>query len=196
MVYQTIINHSNKQKMKNLTLFPLSSYRNKIYGLVVTIVSLLLSFVISVHGALPLIKTDANNQFNLFLGVAVFGLFVIAWSKEKIEDERVGLIRAKAMQLGFGITVGPLISISLCSSLVAIKGKEVMTFYGSDILLFPAFGLIIYLVVFYVGLLFDPSWVYNNDTVVVNIKKNKQFFIIYSICAIILFVLIFLFHKK
>lgn len=186
--------------MKSFTIFPMSNYKSKPIGLAITIVSLILLLIVSIHGALPFpSQANAEQQFDLFFAVATFGLYVIAWTKEKNEDERVQKIRAKAMQIAFGMFV----IITLCPALVSIvadiqKHTSAINYSLSNVELIGicAFILAIYLVVFYIGLLFDPAWIYADDTVMVNMRKNKKFFIVYVLALIVLFLLIFIFHKK
>ncbi len=181
--------------MKSLSIFPMSSYKNKVYGLVITLVALVALLAIS-HGPLPFIQASADEQFNLFFAVVTFGLYMIAWSKEKNDDERVQKIRAKAMQVGLGVMITSILAFIFCIDVLAIKKHEVTTLGGTELALMLDFGLGTYLTVFYIGLFFDPAWVYNDDTVMVNIKKNKQFFVVYFLAVVVLFVLIFLLHKK
>jgi nitrate reductase gamma subunit len=175
--------------MKNLTLAPMSSYQGKIAGLIITPIALILLLVVKLHGPfLFLSKPAPAQQFNLLFAVVVLGMHMIAFSKEKNDDERVRAIRAKSLQMAFMVLMTSLIAIGLTS---AMSTEEVT---GDSNLLCPmaAFGLGVYLVVFHIGLYFDPAWAYNDDTVVTNIKKNKTFFVFYAIAGVILLILAFL----
>ena len=181
--------------MKNLTLAPMSSYQMKIAGLIVTAVALVLLLIVQLHGPLLFLPKPApEKQFNVFFVFVVFGMWTIAFSKEKNDDERVHVIRAKALQMAFMILTMVMLAIALTAA--TGKGSDIeqadSIFIGSLV----AFGLGIYLVVFHIGLYFDPAWAYNDDTVIPNITKNKTFFIFYLIGAVLFFVILYLTHKK
>lgn len=178
--------------MKNLTLYPMSSYQTKIGGLIFTPVALILLLIVKLHGPLMfLTKPAPDQQLNVLFAATVFGMYMIAFSKEKNDDERVHLIRAKALQGAFMVSMGSLIAMALTSAL----GKSQMPVDSIGMCAFSAFALGIYLALFHIGLYFDPAWAYNDDTVIPNIRRNKRFFIIYFAAAIILFAVAFFIRK-
>lgn len=179
--------------MKNLTIFPMSSYKGKISGLIIIGVCLLLMLVVKIHGPLPFLsnRIAPDRQFELFFTVTVFGMYMTAFSKEKDDDERIQAIRAKAMQSAFMIMMGSLLSIVLFTLISRVElGMD-----GYLVCQLCGFVLALYLILFHIGLYFDPAWSYNDDTVVTNFKKNKRFFIIYTAIVIIVFLALFLIHK-
>lgn len=179
--------------MKNLTLYPMSSHQTKIGGLIFTPVALILLLIVKLHGPFMFLSKPApDQQLNILFAATVFGMFMIAFSKEKNDDERVHLIRAKSLQSAFMISMGSLIAMALTSAL----NKTIEPLDSMAMCAFAAFGLGLYLILFHIGLYFDPAWAYNDDTVIPNIRKNKRFFIIYFAAAIILFTLVFLIHKE
>ena len=178
--------------MKNLTVAPMSSYQTKIGGLIVTAVALVLLLIVKLHGPLLFLPKPApDKQFTVLFVAVIFGMYMIAFSKEKNDDERVHVIRAKALQMAFMILTGSLIAVAM----TAATGKDDATPISELLGSLAAFGLGTYLVVFHIGLYFDPAWAYNDDTVIPNIKKNKTFFIIYTIGVALFFALIYLIHK-
>ena len=178
--------------MKNFTLYPMSSHQTKIGGLIFTPVALVLLLIVKLHGPfMSLSKPDPDQQLNVLFAAVVLGMYMIAFSKEKHDDERVHVIRAKALQGAFMVSMGSLIAMALTSAM----NKEATGVDSAAMCAFAAFALGLYLVIFHFGLYFDPAWAYNDDTVIPNISKNKKFFIIYTIAAVILFTLIFLIHK-
>ncbi|MCD6010174.1 MAG: hypothetical protein K0Q79_36 [Flavipsychrobacter sp.] len=178
--------------MKNLTLAPMSSYQTKIAGLIITLVALILLLVVKLHGPfMSLSKPAPDRQFNLLFAATVFGMYMTAFSKEKNDDERVRAIRAKSLQIAFMILMTTIIAIALNS----MTSKEEFQGDSTALCAISAFGLGIYLIMFHIGLYFDPTWNYNDDTVFANIRKNKTFFVIYTIAAAIFFLLIFLIHR-
>jgi len=171
----------------------MSSYQTKIGGLILTAAALVLLLIVKLHGPLQFLSVPApDKQFNMFFAATVFGMYMIAFSKEKNDDERVHIIRAKASQMSLMILTGSMIAMTLTA--VTAKDSPMPAdslFLGSLV----AFGLGIYLVVFHIGLYFDPAWAYNDDTVIPNIKKNKLFFILYTIGVAIFFALVYLIHR-
>jgi hypothetical protein len=179
--------------MKNLTLYPMSSYKSKIAGLFVIGVAVILLAVVKFYGPLPFIqKLDADRQFKMFFVFMIFGLFQVTFSKEKNEDERVQKIRAKSFQASFMLLAGSMIAISLST----VTGKGDGNMPDIELSMLAGFGVVFYLVLFHIGLYFDPAWNYNDDTVLVNIRKNKTFFIIYFIVLALLLTAIFLIHRS
>ena len=74
--------------MKNLTLAPMSSYQTKIGGLILTAAALVLLLIVKLHGPLQFLSVPApDKQFNMFFAATVFGMYMIAFSKEKNDDE-------------------------------------------------------------------------------------------------------------
>ena len=89
----------------------------------------------------------------------------------------------------------------MVSSIIAISINAILrndpTVYEFMMLpIMTAFGLGTYLVLFHIGLYFDPAIMYNDDTVMVNIRKNKTFFVFYTIAVVIFLLVIFLVYRK
>jgi len=179
--------------MRNFTLYPMSSYQGKLAGLAIIALALIMLLVVKFFGPLSFIpKLDRDRQLILFFVFTVLGMYQVVFSKEKNEDERVQRIRAKCFQSAFMIFAGTLIAILLTS----VTSHEAMTFSAVQLCTFVAFGLSLYLLLFHIGLYFDPAWNYNDDTVLVNIRKNKTFFIIYFIAIATILATVFLMHKS
>ena len=178
--------------MKNLTIFPMSSYAGKIAGLIITAASLLLLLAVRIHGSLPFLSGPiAHRQSHLFFTLIVAGLYLTAFSKEKDDDERVRAIRAKAMQSAFMLLTGIMIALTLVSLLVG----ENMFSESVVVAVVCGSAMAVYLVLFHIGLYFDPSWSYNDDTVLPNLRKNKRFFILYTAGIIVIFAVMYLISK-
>jgi hypothetical protein len=176
--------------MRNLTIAPLGGHSTKIAGIIITAISLVLLLAVKLHGPFTFLPKPAPDQQFDFLFIAfVAGMHLMAFSKEKNDDERVHALRAKALQTAFMVMIGTIIAISMNT----VVHKE--QFSGIFLCAIAAFGLGIYLITFHIGLYFDPEVLYNDDTVVPNIRKNKRFFVIYTILAIIFFALVILIKK-
>ena len=169
----------------------MSSYKTKVGGLIFTPVALLLFMIVQLHGPFQFIPKP-DQQADILFVLTLFGMYIIACSKEKYDDERVRAVRAKALQVAFMLLVGTMLSISMT---FATAKHPVSSDDGPTLSFMAAFGLGFYLVVFHYGLYFDPAWNYNDDTVIPNIKKNKKFFIIYTLAAILLFAIAILIHR-
>jgi len=171
----------------------MSSYKGKISGLIIIGACLLLMLVVKIHGPLPFLsnRIAPDRQFEFFFTITVFGMYITAFSKEKDDDERIQAIRAKAMQSAFMLGMGCMCAIGLTNLL------GVPSLADSFILIsLCGFALGVYLVLFHIGLYFDPAWSYNDDTVVTNFKKNKRFFIIYTAIVVLAFLALFLIHRS
>ncbi|MFI5205854.1 MAG: hypothetical protein ACHQVK_02845, partial [Candidatus Paceibacterales bacterium] len=180
-------------KMKNLTLAPMSSHQTKIAGIIITPIALILLLIVKLHGPFMFLSKPApDRQFSILFAATVFGMYMIAFSKEKNDDERVHMIRAKALQMAFMILMVSLIAMAMA----AATGKDDALPGSIFLSSLAALGLGVYLIVFHIGLYFDPAWAYNDDTVIPNIKKNKTFFILYTIGAVIFFALVYLIHRS
>jgi nitrate reductase gamma subunit len=183
--------------MKNLTLYPMSSYQTKIGGLIATAVALVLLAIVKLHGPfLFLTKPAPEHQADLLLAATVAGMYMVAFSKEKNDDERVHAIRAKSMQSALMILIGSMVAMAITTATGKGQAPGETMIDSTFLSAICAFGLSIHLILFHVGLYFDPAWAYNDDTVIPNIKKNKKFFIIYTIAVVLLFAVVFLIHKS
>lgn len=179
--------------MKNLTLAPMASYQSKIAGLIITAVALVLLLVVGVHGPFAFLsKPAADQQFNFVLLLIVFGLYLTAFSKEKHDDERVQLLRARSLQRAFMVMVSSIIAIT--ANAILKNDPSIADFMM--LVFMTGFGLSTYLVLFHIGLYFDPAVMYNDDTVMVNIRKNKTFFVFYTIGCVLFLLVIFLVFRK
>lgn len=120
----------------------------------------------------------ANSD--LFLWIATMSVYIIAFSKEKLDDERVAKFRNNAMRIAFGFCLSLLLSISF----VVINTKFNVVI-KEHFLLIILISLVVYLTVFYVSL-FNYIDGDNNFTLSENIKRNKRFYFYYTIVLIII----------
>lgn len=162
------------------------SFVHKIIGSIIVVLSAVILVILNYFPQLDIIqKFGPEKEFEVFMLAAFFGLFIMCFSKEKVDDERVKQIRAKALQIAFGMMCIVLISFQF--AILVING----TADSTEVLpVITAVGLLSYLFFFHVGLYFDADWVYNDDTVSANFRKNKRFFIFYTIFMLISIVLI------
>ncbi|OOQ59852.1 hypothetical protein [Mucilaginibacter pedocola] len=169
--------------MNNFTLFPQQSYKAKIAGLALTGAALLLMILESISPFTIIKRLSTAQHSQLCFLLILFGLFIIAFSKERIDDDRVKTIRGKVFQFGFGILVSLLIALSF----VGTVNTHVIISLSNDLPLIILISLSVYLLLFNIGLYMDPLWIRSNETVGTNIKRNKIFFLVY-ICVLLMVV--------
>jgi hypothetical protein len=101
---------------KSFTAYPLQGYWGKILGIFLSILFLILFLILFNYEIVLLSKYSNQLHYEFCYLMFMFGLFMIAFSKEKIEDERIKLIRGKSYQVGFML----LISASLANTFVEV----------------------------------------------------------------------------
>lgn len=91
---------------KSFTAFPLQGYWGKLVGIYLSAIALILFFIFSFSNFILFTKysQELHTEFSFLL--LMYGLFMITFSKEKIDDERIKLIRGKSYQIGFMILIG------------------------------------------------------------------------------------------
>jgi hypothetical protein len=131
---------------------------------------------------------NISQHYLVFQCVMLLGLYTIICCKEEFDDDRTKLIRLKSFQLAFQVTVSSLIVIALNNT--THDGDT----GGPAILLFiAAVGIILYLLVFHIGVHFDFLWDYNDRGVWENLKnigKNKWGMLAYlGVCAVMFLII-------
>lgn len=173
--------------MKNLTLLPLQSFRTKIAGIVITLLSVISLILIKATHFSPGNRFNEHQVIQCMFLLIITGLFFITFSEERIDDDRVKLIRGKALQCGFAIILAIIISLIFVSVI-----QPSFSFGGvNDLSLIALTGLVAYQFIFNISLYIDANWNYNNETVLSNIKKNRTFFLIYTLGLIAFLVFLF-----
>ena len=127
--------------MKNDASFPLLSNKFKVVGLSIT----------SAAGTLLILqKATGNSLFQsfpeqqsqfLFLLIS-FGLYIIAFSKETVDDDRIRIIRSKSVQAGFMLVLSTMIAFSLVSIIRHLSG------FQNDFSLVAFLSVLFYLILF------------------------------------------------
>ncbi len=144
-------------------------YRGKVAGMVIAAVGSMLVIIQKLAPFNVFRSMNAEQHYYLSAWITVVGLFSIAFSMEKHEDERVKKIRAGAMQLVIGLLIGLLLALSFTGIVIGdfdLAPEMLIAIAG--------FYLVFYLVVFHIGLYTDILWQYDADEIpiVENIKKN------------------------
>lgn len=163
----------------------MNDYRTKVIGMIASGAGVVLSVVQKLTHFTFSRKLTDEKSFFLCLFVVVTGLYLMAFSREKFEDERVKRIRAGAVQLIFMLMTATLLAFSLTGII-----HEEVVMPGNLLLCALGFYFLLYNIIFFIGLRYDKLWEYNADEIGIleNLKKNKKIIIIVQIvCAILLY---------
>jgi hypothetical protein len=169
--------------MKGLT--QLYDYRGKIAGIVISLLGIAGMAVERLSGLIIMAKYSQDEHYHIFLWITLFGFLLTAYSKEKYEDERTKQVRAKSLQISFGALVGILLSYSLVCTLQPTKATVGL----DETYFFMAMGLLLYLLVFHVGLYLDFLWDYEDSGLWQNWKnigRNKWGILAYLLICVIM----------
>lgn len=144
-------------------------YRGKVAGMITAAVGVLLVISQKLAPYTIVDSLTAEQHYYMSIWVTIAGLYFIAFGMEKHEDERVKKIRAGAMQIVLMLILGMQLAVTFTGVMIGdfdISPELLMMMLG--------FYLILYLVIFHVGLYTDKLWQYNVDEISVkeNIKKN------------------------
>jgi hypothetical protein len=167
----------------------LASHKSKIAGLVTMSVGLVVTIIYKLHPFVLIPKYDADKHLGLCLWVIVVGMYLTAFSREKFEDERVKMIRARTLQMVMMLMSGTVLAFSFTAITQDIGDLDVLT-----LLLFPAVYLAMYLAIFHIGLYFDNLWDYEEKQtgILDNMKRNKKPIIIFQLIAFAVLFLVYL----
>lgn len=165
------------------------SYKMKLFGTAMAVASALLLAFHYFITPLSLVNSMNEDQHGfLFWWFTLYGLFIMAFSREKHEDERTVAVRAKSMRMALMIALGTPLAISVVTWI-----EEQYTFGGGDLIIVPTFCLVLYHVLFNIGLHFDHLWDYGEDNVpATKVKKTSWHYLIYiSLIAILLGLMVY-----
>ena len=112
-------------------------------------------------------KGQISNEF--INGLIAFSLFLIAYSKEKVDDERVRAIRYFTMKITYNLLIALLVSLSFTGE------KYNLSFIA-------IISVLEYLAVFYYMNYFNPDYVFKE-----NIKSNFGIKMVYVILSFLVF---------
>lgn len=161
-------------------------YRGKVAGIVISAICIVVLVVQKLTDFIVIEKLNAAQHFNIILWFTLLGLVTIAFSKEKNEDERVQHIRAKSFMYVFLITTGATLAFAFTVTLMPTQNSDMangVTLTKDDIIeagrmlmFYPAIGIVIYLVMFHIGLYFDQTWDYKDEAwTVKRLWKDKRY---------------------
>lgn len=144
-------------------------YRGKVAGMIIGAVGALLVIIQKLAPFNVFRSLEMEQHYYLSLLLTISGLFLIAFSMEKHEDERVKKIRAGAMLLVTGLLIGLLLALSFTGIVIGDFDLAPELLMG-----IAGFYLVFYLVVFHTGLYTDILWQYDADEIPIgeNIRRN------------------------
>ena len=153
--------------MKTFTPFPLANYWTKVLGLVLFSLAALLGLLLYIVPATTtLLSYPFDQQVEAVGWILGLGMFFIAISKEKLDDERVAQIRAASYRITFSI-------LSLSVFFWGARNiRELGSITFDPLLLFISY-LGTYLLVFYLGILRDPKEYYGAQDGAQNWKNDR-----------------------
>ncbi len=161
-------------------------YRGKIAGGVIAVAAAIATLVQKLTHITVFKKLDQEQHYFLGILFVVVGLYTMAFSREKNDDERVKQVRARSLQIAFMFYSG--IMIALAFNGIIFRD---LVFDGSSLLFVSAFGIAFYLIIFHIGIYFDSVWDYGEEPGILNnIKKNKWYVLLTIIGGITLISLI------
>lgn len=163
-------------------------YRGKIWGLIISAIALLAMIGERLKGFIIFKKLTVAQHYGIFEWIMLAGLFCIIYSKEKHEDERAKQIRSKSFQMSFALTMSVLLAQALIGTLHPnyVIEPQILFFIA-------AFGIMMYLFIFHIGLHFDFLWEYDDKGVwenLRNIDKNIWGKLVYLIAGGVILLLL------
>lgn len=168
-----------------LNMGRMHGYGFKVAGMILAAIATLALIINHFLNLQVVPEFDTEQHTFMYWWLTLFGLYIMAFSKEKHDDERVQAVRAFAMRIAFTLAMASMISIALTAWLA----KD-MTFNAGNLLIIPTFCLLLYHIVFHLGIYFDGVFRFSNhhDYALPKGKKNKgiQYIVYFLIIAILL----------
>ena len=168
--------------MKEFNFSPLLNFKYKIIGIIITIISIIGVFLYEIncfpHNIFHL------DSFNFLLWLICLGLYIIVFSKEKNDNDKMIIIRYHAYKV---------VLIVFFSIIIALEFTNIVSNTNIEIpsLKFAIFLLLFYLLIFNIIKISKPST--SENGLYKNIKEHTKFYLLYSIIGIIIFILFLIF---
>lgn len=162
-------------------------YKWKKGGLTISLGGLVGMVLEKTIGIIIVPKLTAAQHYGIFEWIMFFGLLIIMYSKEKHEDERAKLIRLKSLQVAFMLTMAVLMGMAFTLTL------HPDTLGPQELFMIGGMGIVLYLMLFHIGLYFDFLWEYDDKGVwdnLRNLEKNKWSLIVYLIISTLILLLL------
>lgn len=159
--------------MESFTLYPLSSHSVKKVSLVITLASLPL-LIVSLWLDRTILFLTAGQVTELLVLITTVGLVGIAFSEEKVDDERVDKIRYTSYRVTLCLVLISLVSFAS----VDVAGTVPFTLDAGVLCLCI---LSLYITVFHIGLYSDTGTFYSNHTAGENFRHHRRLILLYLV---------------
>jgi hypothetical protein len=137
--------------MNHATSFPLLSHRYKVVGLSIALAATAILALQKVTGNLYIQRFPEDRQSQLLFLLISFGLYIIAFSRELIDDAKVRLFRSKSIQAAFVLILSTMIASSFVSILRRLPSSQ------NDLPLVVFIGIVFYLSLFNFKIYFNKQ---------------------------------------
>lgn len=156
-------------------------YNGKIKGIIISAAGLALTISEKLHPWAVLPRFTAEEHQAFFKWVALLGLVTIAYSKEKLEDDRSTAIRLRSLQIAYMLQTAVILGMALTLS----HSPEPID--ASILFMMAAIGIVMHLLLFHIGLYFDELWDYDDKSTLGerlrNIGSNKWSLLVYLLLS-------------
>lgn len=168
------------------------SYKGKIGGAIIAAIGLIGIISQALHPWALSLKIDADKTMALLRWITLAGLLTVGFSKEKYDDDRAVAIRLKALQIAVTLQQAVILGMALTFSLHPEPLEADILFALSGI------GIIMYLLLFHLGLYFDILWDYDDKSTkggrLKSIMNNKRSLIVYLLLGALMLLLLTIFE--
>jgi hypothetical protein len=137
--------------MITATSFPLLNYRFKVVGLIIASAAMAILVLQKITGKFFIQGFPEDQQSQLLFLLVSAGLYITAFSREFIDDERITLIRSRSVQAGFMLTLSTMIASSFVSILRQLQSSQ------NDLPLIVLIGVLFYLTLFNFRVYFNKN---------------------------------------
>lgn len=174
-----------------MNLFPFYDYKVKPVAAGLSIAILFLMLMEELSGIVSNIITLNLNMDQLLFWLLLLSVFGIIGSEEKTEDERVKYMRGRTFYIAFILMSALLLALSL---LGILKPEADLNIRVPELLMIVFVTQITYLLFFYIALFSSARLIYDDKNLIENIRRNKRFYIIYTLImlTVVIMVLYFL----
>ncbi len=135
----------------------LADQKFRVLGLAITIISIVLHIILQLFDY----EYEVGWYDRIFIinhFIIVFGLFIIMYSKETLDDERVQRIRYILLRMNYALTVIGIMVYMIITSLDRVEFSIYVILYIIEVV------LIFYQILFRYCLARDPGWIFKERT--------------------------------
>ena len=147
-------------------------HKYKKWAIIVSIVAMVAMAGEKFAGFIIFKKLTSGQHYALFEWLMLASMSIVIYCREKYDDDRAKMIRLKSFQIAFLAIVALLLSVGCTGSIFEnINAKTPVNMHPQFLMTIAAFGIVLYLLVFHLGLYFDFLWDYNDTGVIQNFKN-------------------------